>query len=64
MAIVTVPILVFIARRKARKAREAKEANNNLEVVSPELFASETFGTNIRMENMGNPGKLPSYLQG
>jgi hypothetical protein len=54
VATVTLPILIFLARRRAHKAREAREANNN-GGESPKFFASEAFGTNIRMENMGNP---------
>jgi len=55
MGIPTVLILFFKARRTARKAREEREANNGGGGDSPKLFASEAFGTNIRMEDMGNP---------
>ncbi len=45
-------MLFWKARRTARKAREAEDNGGS---DSSKLFASEAFGTYIRMEDMGNP---------
>jgi hypothetical protein len=49
----TMVILYCMARRRERKA---KERAGNGGGDSPKLVGSEAFGTNIRMQTMGNPG--------